>query len=241
MQHTILSFPEIDSTNSYLKREYRNLPDLTVVTADHQTAGRGRRGRAWEDDYASLPFSLLLKDDERENDASLLPLLTGAAMSDALMELGIKNAIKWPNDILIGDKKAVGILLESVYEEKREAIIIGIGVNVSQESFSGELSDKATSLYLATGKQFDKKSVLDCFLRHFDCCYGMFLKGDDSFLKTVRQRSYLAGKKLYLNYYGEDRHVEALSIASDGSLVVKEGEKIYSLHSGEVTLEKNYH
>ncbi len=241
MQHTILSFPEIDSTNSYLKREYNNLPDFTIVTADHQTAGRGRRGRVWEDSSASLPFSLLLKGEERENDTSLLPLLTGAAMSDALYELGIENSIKWPNDILIGDKKAVGILLESVYETKREALIIGIGVNVSQKSFPGELKDKAISLYQATGKQFDKKIVLDCFLRHFDCCYGMFLKGDDSFLDTVRERSYLTGKKLYLNYYGEDRHVEALSIASDGSLIVRDGEKTYSLHSGEVTLEKNYH
>lgn len=241
MQHTILSFDEIDSTNTYLKREYASLKDLTVVTAKHQTAGKGRRGRAWEDDGCSLVFSLVLKEDVPDERISLLPLLAGLAMSDTLLDYGIENQIKWPNDVMVQDKKVLGILLESIYQEKREALIIGIGVNVSQKAFPDELKEKAISLLQATGKEYDKTVLLQCFLHHFDCCYGMFLQGDDSYLDKIRSRFYLKGKTVYLNYYGEDKHVKVLDINNDGTLLVEENGKTYSLHSGEVTLEKNYH
>lgn len=240
MEHAILSFDEIDSTNSYLKRVYSHLKDFTVVTSRHQTAGRGRRGRAWLDQGESLAFSLLIKETVREKDASLIPLLTGVSLSDALLDLGVCNSIKWPNDVLIGDKKVAGILLESVYEDRREALVVGVGVNVLQSSFPDELKDKAVSLYQATGKKLDMKSVLNLFLRHFDICYGMFSKGDDSYLDKVRERSYLTGKDLYLDYYGENRHVQAVDVASDGGLLVKEKGRMYEIYSGEATLEKNY-
>lgn len=241
MKHPIVSFPEIDSTNTYLKREYKNYADGTVITAEHQTAGKGRSGREWVDDSKSLVFSLLLKDNLEPERVSLLSLLSGLCVSLALDDLGIQNQIKWPNDVLIHEKKAVGILSESVVEGKLQALIIGIGINLNQDSFSSSLKDKATSLYLQTEKKYEKLPFLECFLHYFDIYYDKFLKEDDSFLDAVRERSYLTGKQVYLNYYGEDRHATVKGIDNDGNLLVDEDGKTVSLNSGEVTLEKNYH
>ena len=233
MKHPIVSFPEIDSTNTYLKREYKNYADGTVITAEHQTAGKGRSGREWVDDSKSLVFSLLLKDNFKPERVSLLSLLSGLCVSLALDDQNIENQIKWPNDILIHEKKAVGILSESVVEGSLQALIIGIGINLNQDSFPSSLKDKATSLYLQTGKKYEKLPFLECFLHYFDIYY--------SFLNAVRERSYLTGKKVYLNYYGEDRHAIVKDIDNDGNLLVDEDGKTVSLNSGEVTLEKNYH
>lgn len=241
MKHPIVSFPEIDSTNTYLKREYKNYDDGTVITAEHQTAGKGRSGREWVDDSKSLVFSLLLKDNLEPERASLLSLLSGLCVSLALDDLGIENQIKWPNDVLIHEKKAVGILSESVVEGRLQALIIGIGINLNQDSFPSSLQDKATSLYLQTGKKYEKFPFLECFLHYFDIYYDKFLQEDDSFLDCVRERSYLTGKQVYLNYYGEDRHATVKGIDNDGNLLVDEDGKTVSLNSGEVTLEKNYH
>lgn len=241
MKHTILSFPEIDSTNSYLKREYQNLNDGTVVTADHQSAGKGRLGRVWDDGGMSLPFSFLLKDNLKIERVSLLPLLSGLCISLTLDDYGIENQIKWPNDIMINDKKATGILAESIIEDKLLAVIVGIGVNLNQKTFPKELENKAISLYQATGNEYDKRDFLKHFLHHFDIWYDKFLNEDDSFLDSIRKRSYLTGKEIYLNYYGEDRHATVLDIDSQGNLLVDENGNTLSLKSGEVTLEKNYH
>lgn len=241
MKHTILSFSEIDSTNSYLKREYENLDDGTVVTADHQSAGKGRLGRAWDDGGMSLPFSFLLKDNLQPERISLLSLLSGLCISLTLNDYGIENQIKWPNDILIQGKKVTGILAESIIEETLLAVIVGIGVNLNQKTFPNKLKSKAISLYQATGKEYDKKDFLEHFLHHFDIWYDKFLNEDDSFLDLVRERSYLTGKTVYLNYYGEDSHAKVIGIDRLGNLLVEEDGKTLSLSSGEVTLEKNYH
>ncbi len=241
MKHTILSFQEIDSTNSYLKREYDSLQTQTIVTAKHQFAGKGRSGREWDDGNQSLPFSILLKEKTNPERASLLSLLSGLCISETLDDYGIENEIKWPNDILIHGKKAVGILAESIIENRLLAVVIGIGVNLNQESFSESLKNKAISLYQATGRKYDEKDFLNHFLRHFDIWYDKFLRQDDSFLVKVRERSYLTGKSVYLNYYGEDRHALVLGIDERGNLLIEENGKTLSLNSGEVTLEKNYH
>lgn len=242
MKHKVISFHEIDSTNSYLKREYDNLQDGTVVTAEHQTAGKGRSGRDWDDGNRSLPFSILLKEGLDTERVSLLSLLSGLCISETLDDYGIENEIKWPNDILIHGKKAIGILAESIVEQRLLALVIGIGVNLNQESFSNSLKNKAISLYQATGRKYDSMDFLNHFLKHFDIWYDKFLNKDDSFLIKVREKSYLTGKTVYLNYYGEDRHAKVLDIDERGNLVIEDQDgKTLSLNSGEVTLEKNYH
>lgn len=238
--HNILHFQEIDSTNTYLKREYADLADQSVVLADHQTQGRGRLGRVWSDNSDSLTVSLLLKSGIRPTTSSLLPLLAGASLILTLERLGIDASIKWPNDILLQGKKACGILAEAVYDPDLQAIILGIGLNLNDKAFPAEIQKKAISLYQATGRRFDPMEVLHLFLDDFDTLYDSFLQGRYDFLSIVRAHFFLAGKRVYLNYYGEDLHAEVCGLADDGRLEVRSEGKTLLIDAGEVTLEENY-
>ncbi len=233
-------FEEIDSTNSYLKREYEHLDDMTLVSAGHQFAGKGRLGRKWEDDSSSLVFSILLKENLNEDRISLLPLLCGVSLLTTLEDYSIPSLIKWPNDVIIEGKKCAGILLEAVYEDEIKALIIGIGINVNTKEFPKELKSKAISLFQYSKKEYDKEEVLHRFIHHFEKFYLDYQKKKDTFLSILKECSYLDQKEITLNYYGENKHVKALGILDDGSLQVKEGDKVYSVSSGEATLEKNY-
>lgn len=235
-----LYFEEIDSTNSYLKREYEHLDDMTIVSAGHQYAGKGRLGRKWEDDSHSLVFSILLKKNLKEERISLLPLLSGISLLKTLEDDSIPALIKWPNDVLIDGKKCAGILLESIYEEEIKAVIIGIGINVNTKEFPDELKNKAISLSQYSKKEYDKNDVLHSFISHFEKFYLDYQNNEDTFLEILKKHSYLDQKEIMLNYYGENKHVKVLGILDDGSLQVKEGEEVYSVSSGEATLEKNY-
>lgn len=238
--HHILHFQEIDSTNTYLKREYAGLPDQSVVLADHQTQGRGRLGRIWSDNSDSLTFSLLLKSGIRPKSSSLLPLLAGASLILTLKKLGIEATIKWPNDILLQGKKVCGILAEAIYDPDLKAIILGIGLNLNDKAFPAEIQNKAISLYQVTGRRFVPMEVLHLFLNEFDVLYANFSKGRKDFLPIVKAHFFLTGKRIYLNYYGEDLHTEVCGLADDGRLEVKSEDKILLINAGEVTLEENY-
>lgn len=237
----ILCFDELDSTNSYLKREYPSLKDMTVVVASHQNAGKGRLGRKWEDDSSSLLFSILLRDSLDMEHAPLLSLLSGVCLHESLKDCSIDSEIKWPNDVLIQGKKCAGILLESVVSDKPEALIVGIGVNLNNEGFQGELEDKAASLFLASGRKYDRMEFLKVFLRHFRRRYGQFRKKDFSFLSVLKEHSYLDGKEILLDYYGENLKCRVVSVLDDGRLeVIDRNGRIHDVDSGEASLCRNY-
>ncbi|MBP5091691.1 MAG: biotin--[acetyl-CoA-carboxylase] ligase [Bacilli bacterium] len=238
--HKIISFQTISSTNAYLKDNYRDLAEGDVCFSLHQSEGRGRLGRVWKDDGKDLLFSILFKVDLDENFASALPLIAGAAMEETLKELGIKTAIKWPNDILLGDRKCCGILVEAITEEKMRAIVLGVGLNLNEESFPEEIAYKATSLFLKDGKIRNPQEVLPLYLRHFDALLSNYRKGGKAYLEVVANHFYLFQKKVSLDYHGEGIVGEVLGIDDKGNLVVFDGEKEHHVSSGEATLERNY-
>jgi len=238
--HQIFEFKEINSTNTYLKDNYKNLSDGDVVVAEHQLSGRGRQGRVWKDDSNSLLFSILLKDHINPSSISLIPLLTGVAIYLSLSELGISSSIKWPNDVLIKGKKCTGILLEAVSEETIEAVIVGVGINLNDESFDSSIQNKAVSLAQELKRKLNKKEVLNIILKNFDSLYSDYVKGVNSFIPILKDHSFLDGKEVYLNYYGEQKHAKVLSISDDGRLKVLIKNKITYLSAGEVTLQSAY-
>lgn len=238
--HQIIEFEEINSTNTYLKDNYLNLNDGDVVIAHHQTLGRGRRGRTWQDDSSSLLVSWLIKDAIRPDSVSLIPLLVGASLHLTLKDLGIKSEVKWPNDVLIVGKKCAGILVEAVTDSTIKALIIGVGINVNNKSFDSSIQNKATSLSKALNKDLDKKEVLKLLLKNFDSLYEDYLSGNNSFIKVLRSCSYLDGKKVYLDYYNEKKHVTVISINDDGRLLVKDDKSEFLLSAGEVSLDSVY-
>ncbi len=238
--HKIIPFQSIDSTNSYLKENFKSLAEGDVCFSLHQTGGKGRRGRVWQDEGKDLLLSILFLEGLNEKLALALPLLSGAAVAQTLVGLGFDPKIKWPNDVLLNDKKCCGILVEGVSETSIDAIISGIGINLNEDSFPEDIAYKATSLHIQSGLTYDPKEVLSLFLKEFDELYEDYKRGGKRYLTLIRERFYLLGKEVYLNYHNENLSGTVEGIDDEGSLLLNDGKRVHHLISGEVSLEKTY-
>ena len=237
---SILTFDTLDSTNSYLKRNGKYLDHFTVVQANHQEQGKGRLGRSWQDQGNSLLFSILLKEKIEPERVPLLSLLAGASVVLTLEHYGLTPLVKWPNDTLVSEKKISGILTEAVSEGEDIFYIVGIGINLNQKEFEGELSQKATSLFLLTKKEYDKEEVLMVLLSYFTPLYQDYIQGGKKFLTVVKSHSYLDQKEVSLDYYGEHIHGTVIDITDKGTLLLDVSGKQIEVSSGEVTLNQMY-
>ena len=234
----LILFDELDSTNKYIKQHLDVLDSGTIVIAKNQTNGYGRKGRFWFNDKDnSLTFSLLVKQDLR-NDLGLITQLTAVSVLKALEQHNISASIKWPNDILINNKKVCGILVENIISNNSISVIIGIGVNINNEEFDKSIIGKATSLYLETKQKYDVLNIQNILLEKLEYYYNQYLNNDTEFLEISRSKSCLIGKEIYL----ENQHETVLVKGIDhlGRLVVEINglEKVYS--GSEVSLSNNY-
>src|ERR1700681_2382716 len=151
----IYHFFKTDSTNRVaLELGHAGEPEGAVVLAEEQTAGKGRAGRAWQSERAAgIYVSLLLRPRLAPVQAPLLTMMAGLSARTAIeAQTGLTPDLKWPNDLLVSGKKVGGILTEMHAEPSQvRFVIVGIGLNVNQEKFPGELSGKSTSLRMETG------------------------------------------------------------------------------------------
>ena len=228
----IIQFDTIDSTNTYLKNHYQELPHLTVVTAKHQTAGRGRMNRSFIDDSSQLLFSILLKNDLEH--IQLFPLFAAMTVHDVLINYADKALIKWPNDILVNNLKLCGILTESIYTNHCEAIIIGIGINVSTIEFPDEIKNTATSLKLLNSDSFSTDILLNELLKSFQEKLPLF--NVDPLIAIQYINRYSALKDASISYYSDGilQEGQVIEIADNGALHVITNQKHFYLNSGEV-------
>jgi BirA family biotin operon repressor/biotin-[acetyl-CoA-carboxylase] ligase len=136
------------------------------VVADSQAAGRGRRGRAWLDEPgASLLASIVLRPRLEPARLPGLSLAAAVAVAEALTRTaGVSPRLKWPNDVLVNGRKLAGILLETRLSGERPTTILGVGVNLSQRVFPAEIGQRATSVWLASGRLVDRDSLLAALL-----------------------------------------------------------------------------
>ena len=235
MEHRILAFETLTSTSDYLKENLSSLEDGAVVVTSFQSKGRGRKGRSWESSSGDLIFSLLLQDVP-SNSFSVLPLLSGVALSLALEDHDVRPSIKWPNDLYFHTKKIAGILCEGVSEGGRQSAIIGIGVNLAPREFSKDIALKAESLG-NLGHPIQKEELLPNFLNHFDALWNSSLLGKADWFPLLKNRDFLKNQRVHLNYYGENLRGTAKGIAPSGALLVeKEDGQIIQVTSGEATL-----
>lgn len=159
-------FAEIDSTNRYLLDEARaGAPAGLVVVADHQTAGRGRLGRSWvAPPGASLLLSVLLRPDLPTERRHVLVMAAGLAMAEAVEETtGVSARLKWPNDLLVGDRKLAGILAEAT----GDSLVVGIGVNLEWHDVPTDLRAIATACNLEGGRPAARETLLAAFLEQY--------------------------------------------------------------------------
>ena len=168
----LIVLDSVGSTNDYLKRLGSDgCENGTVVTTREQTSGKGRLGRVWQSKRdENLAFSILLRPKLTPRDAMPVTPLAGLAVCKALRKTtGLDCKIKWPNDIIVGKKKLVGILTEMSAEfDAVEYVVTGIGVNVDQIEFPEEIAYKATSILLETGRHYDKNRLLAALLKQIE-------------------------------------------------------------------------
>lgn len=166
----IIRLAEIDSTNDYLKRHQKSLTSGTIAVANHQTKGRGRRGHAWTSvPGKSLLFSILAKPHGNIKPVTNLSICPAVAIVRALAALSINAAVKWPNDIIIKDRKIAGVLVENSWKYNQlESIIIGVGINVTQNQQDLENLEAAGSILTQTGKTVEKELLFELILAEFN-------------------------------------------------------------------------
>jgi BirA family transcriptional regulator, biotin operon repressor / biotin---[acetyl-CoA-carboxylase] ligase len=233
-------FESLDSTNTYLKKNYANLDHMTWVSTDYQTNGKGRTHKNWYGDRYSLMCSLLLKTDIDLKDIIKLPLLAAMSLHKVLSKYHSTIKIKWPNDLLINHLKLSGILVESVIESKKPlAIIIGFGVNINQQVFNENIKDIATSLYLETNQTYDKTTIFNQLINQFDKDYHAFKLDQKIVIEYCNL--HLAFKDHMISFIDQQDMIKAkiIKIDHNGHLLVKTKTKTMSLYSGEVTILKS--
>jgi BirA family biotin operon repressor/biotin-[acetyl-CoA-carboxylase] ligase len=209
-----------DSTNERAKQlAAEGAPHGTLVTADEQTAGRGRQGRVWTaPPRSAVLMSVVLRElDER------LPLTAAVAITDALP---VEATIKWPNDVWIQGRKVAGILVEGRPQEGWA--VLGVGLNVSTERFPAELAETATSLRLA-GIDVDTEAVLAGVLSSLDAWLGA---PPARVLEAWRERDALKGERV--RWTGGEGVADGID--DSGALRVETPTGLVSLDAGEVHL-----
>lgn len=234
--------PQMNSTNIRAKEMAKaGAPHGSLAVCDHQTSGRGRMTRRWETPAGeALTQSMVLRPKLPIEQSQLCTFAAALAAAKAIEEVcpDLKPGIKWPNDVVIGSKKCVGILCEMVLDGSNYAIIPGVGININQSAFAGELADKATSLFMETGSKLERWQVLCAYLRHMEQAVDALEKdGLEGILQEYLSRSVTLGRQVRV--VGTDAEFVGTAKAVDeiGALIVtdKNGEDRRVL-SGDVSV-----
>lgn len=242
----IYCFDSIDSTNTKAKElAEAGHPSGTLVVADQQTLGRGRRGRSWESPAGTGIFmTLMLKPDINPNNASMLTLVAAMATARAITEVtGEVAQIKWPNDIVMNGKKVVGILTEmSAQFDYINHIVVGIGINVHNEEFPEEIAKTASSLLLECGHRIHRVSLIEAFLEEFERLYAVYLETEDMSGLQKEYDSLLVnrGRQVRVLDPKEPFEGKAMGITKKGELIVDTWESRKLVSSGEVSVRGIY-
>lgn len=233
----ILKFDSIDSTNTYGKSNFDNLDDKTIIISDEQTQGRGRFSRTWiSQDCDNLYLSLILKPEKKDYLANLTQYMSVIA-AKTIETYNVAPQIKWPNDVMINNKKVCGILCEGVIKNnKLLGVILGIGINVNaNEKILATINKPATSLNIELEQKIDKDLFLKKFLDNFFENYeNAIQKGFESFEQDYIKYTNFLKKTVFIQQRDNDEKKEYIAQAIDknGNLIVlnqnNEQEIIYS-------------
>lgn len=239
-------FQELDSTNNYLKA-WADAPDGAAVTAESQTAGRGRMDRSFQSPKGQgIYLSVLLRPPLPPDRLPPVTALAGVAVCAAVERVcGARPGLKWPNDPVLNGKKLCGILTELSLEAETgrvQSLVLGIGVNVGQgpEDFSPEVREMATSLRQELGRPVSRPQLTAALLEELDRAYAALLAGDlSAYLAAYRRRCVNLGKTVQLIPAGggERETAQAVDVDEDFSLVVRGADgKERTVRSGEVSV-----
>jgi BirA family transcriptional regulator, biotin operon repressor / biotin---[acetyl-CoA-carboxylase] ligase len=238
----ILRFESLPSTNlEAARRAVAGAAEGLCVLAAEQTAGRGRLQREWvSPKKAGLYFSIILRPGFEQNGWPLLTLMAAIAVHDALLDsCALKTDIKWPNDILVNEKKLCGILAETVETPLGRAVVVGIGINLTKNSFPSEFASIATSVEVAAGQKPALEVVLAALVGSLSSYYQTLQHpgGPEAITREwCKRSSYSEGKRIKVSYGNESFQGTTRGLECDGALRVETSQgQIKAVRAGDVT------
>lgn len=243
----VFCYERIDSTNIRAKQlGEEGALHGTIVVADSQSAGKGRRGRGWESPQGcSIYMSILLRPEFPPAKAPMLTLVMALSVAKGLEEAtGLKAQIKWPNDIVLNKKKLVGILTEMSAEiDYINHVVIGVGINVNTATFPKELGGKATSLRKEMGCPVKRSPIIAAVMRQFEKYYTLFSETQDFGEMQEEYNSLLVNKGNEVRILGtkEEYTAYALGVDKEGALLVRRADgSAEAIYAGEVSVRGVY-
>ncbi len=240
MESRIYRFEELSSTNDWIREHLPELENGAVCIADRQTRGRGRHGRLWSTGLGeNLAFSILIEWPDQNENFTGLALTAGLCLAKILRDEGLPAIIKWPNDVLVHEKKISGILVESILQNRKKFFILGIGLNVNAGTdFLARIDQNATSMSVVAKKNFDRDDILQKFLSSWSRTLPALLSsGFGFFLEEWKALSGTEGRQILVNPLEPEKPYTALALRllPDGRLEIQlDSGEIRELTSGEI-------
>jgi len=239
---SVFHYEEVASTQDIARKLARQgAEEGTVVIAEKQTGGRGRRGRHWASPDGGLYLSIILRPNLEPARALRLPLVAGVAVAGAIKKVTtLQPRLKWPNDIFIAGKKVGGILTEtSTKKGKIDHTVLGIGLNVNtaRSLFPPAIRETATSLAEESGRNIAPLELLQCLFDEFEALYVEFLaSGFDKIREQWKAMSNTIGSRVKIDSGGAEIEGEALDIDGEGFLLLRRRDgNVERVISGDVS------
>jgi len=232
---------EIDSTNSFLlNKGNKSNNNGTVILAEKQNKGKGRKDRVWYSAKGqNLTFSILLTDKNLLKDKyNIINFAASLSVSQAIENLyQLKTELKWPNDVLVNGKKIAGILLEaSSSGNKMERLVIGIGLNVNQALFQGAFNIEPTSIKVELNQSAERERMLAEILNIFEENLEQVEERPEEILKDWKLRCRMIGEKISITDGENTKYGIFDDIDENGFLMLKNRNRIEKIHFGDVSL-----
>ncbi|PKN29216.1 MAG: biotin--[acetyl-CoA-carboxylase] ligase [Deltaproteobacteria bacterium HGW-Deltaproteobacteria-21] len=240
----IVVFSRIESTNTSAKSmALAGAPEGTLVIADTQTSGGGRKGRTWYSPVRDgLYASIILRPNLLLSQAGRIPIFASLAVAESLVSLGLSGvSLKWPNDILVRGKKIAGILTEVGAEmDAVDYMIIGVGINVNTPRFPEKLQRSATSFFLETGTRIFRNMVLTRYLTLFEKYCRVYRRGvTGRLLARWKDLAGIMGRHVVVESAGRTSGGLVQGLDEDGALIVQDPKAgRVRVFSGDVRLQK---
>ncbi len=211
----------LSSTNDKAREFAKEGKNKIIVVAEKQEKGRGRFGRKWSSDLGGLYMTILIKEKNLGR-AKYLTLIAAVSVAKSIKNLSNLNAeVKWPNDVLINDRKVCGILTETISGNGNYALV-GIGANINQKKFNKNISNKATSLKLETNKNYNINKIINIIINNFNSLYDYYNKKNyNKIISIWKKYSHTLGKKIKVKALSTTYVGKAIDIDDNCNLILR--------------------
>jgi BirA family biotin operon repressor/biotin-[acetyl-CoA-carboxylase] ligase len=240
MANKVHAFDSLPSTNTKaMELAKEGAPEGTVVVAGEQTMGRGRHGRTWTSHRGGLYLSIVLRPNIDKGAVTVLPLMAGLAVSKAIStSCGLISTLKWPNDVMIGERKVCGIIAESSFSgDDLDHVVLGIGINVNNDlgALDEDVRERSTSLSTELGSEADLSIVYRDLMYILDMQYGRLLEsGSQAILDDWTSRSSTIGRDVQVETAQGTVEGRAMGVDGSGALILKHGSRLTRVDNGDV-------